>query len=65
MIIRALRHEPGRARWYAYMQAYEDVLNQTSSARAPCDISLANHKWFARVAVADLIVKTLESLPLA
>jgi PPK2 family polyphosphate:nucleotide phosphotransferase len=53
-----------RACWEDYMQAYEDVLNHTSTAWAPWYVIPADHKWFTRVAVADVIIEKLKSLNL-
>ena len=46
------------------MRAYEDVFSNTSTPWAPWHIIPADRKWFTRVAVADIIVKTLGSLGL-
>ena len=54
-----------RAHWDEYMEVYEDAINRTSTAWAPWYIIPADHKWYTRVAVADIIVKTLQSMPLA
>jgi PPK2 family polyphosphate:nucleotide phosphotransferase len=53
-----------RERWDEYMQAYEEVLEHTSTKHAPWYVIPADHKWFARMAVADIIVEALESLEL-
>ena len=53
-----------RAFWDAYMQAYKDVFNHTSTPWAPWYIIPADHKWFTRVAVATVIVDALKSLKL-
>jgi PPK2 family polyphosphate:nucleotide phosphotransferase len=53
-----------RMHWKEYMQAYEDALSHTSTAWAPWYIIPADHKWYTRVAVADVIVSTLDSLNL-
>ncbi|HOJ03860.1 MAG TPA: polyphosphate kinase 2 family protein [Bacteroidota bacterium] len=53
-----------RAHWDAYMEAYEDVFNNTSSEHAPWYIIPADKKWFARGAVAEIIIRKLESLDL-
>lgn len=53
-----------RARWSEYMQAYEDALNATSRPWAPWYAIPADSKSFMRRAVADIIVGTLERLPL-
>lgn len=53
-----------RAHWDAYMEAYEEMLEQTSTDWAPWYVIPADHKWFTRAAVADVIVKHLERLDL-
>lgn len=53
-----------RQHWDRYMEAYEDVFTNTSTAWAPWHIIPADYKWFTRVAVADIIVSKLESLKL-
>jgi PPK2 family polyphosphate:nucleotide phosphotransferase len=53
-----------RARWKDYMKAYEEALNETSRPWAPWYAIPADDKPFMRVAVADIIVRTLESLEL-
>lgn len=53
-----------RARWDDYMRAYEDMLESTSTPHAPWFVIPADHKWFARLAVADIIIETLRSLKL-
>lgn len=54
-----------REHWDAYMAAYEDMLRSTSTEEAPWYVIPADHKWFTRMAVADIIVDTLEGLKLA
>ena len=51
-----------RAYWDAYTKAYEDVLERTSTRRAPWFIIPANHKWFRNLAVSQIVVETLEDL---
>lgn len=53
-----------RVYWSEYMNAYEDVFNNTSTDWAPWYIIPADHKWFTRAAVADIIVDKLTSLNL-
>ncbi|HYP53115.1 MAG TPA: polyphosphate kinase 2 family protein [Pyrinomonadaceae bacterium] len=53
-----------RGHWDAYMSAYEDAFLHTSTEHAPWHIIPADHKWFTRAAVADIIVRKLESMPL-
>ncbi len=51
-----------RGFWDAYMQAYEDALNQTSKPWAPWFAIPADNKKWMRVQVARIIVDTLEAL---
>lgn len=53
-----------RALWDEYQRAYEDMLGSTSTTYAPWHIIPADHKWFARLAVADVVIDTLRSLKL-
>jgi PPK2 family polyphosphate:nucleotide phosphotransferase len=53
-----------RERWNEYMEAYEDMINATSTRWAPWFVVPADRKWFTRVAIADIIVRTLKSLDL-
>jgi len=54
-----------RAYWDAYQHAYGEMLTHTSTAVAPWYIVPADHKWFTRAVVADVIVARLEQLALA
>jgi PPK2 family polyphosphate:nucleotide phosphotransferase len=54
-----------RAFWDSYQHAYEEALSSTSSDYAPWYVVPADHKWFARLAVAQILAETLEALPLA
>ncbi len=53
-----------RAFWNDYMRAYEDAITHTSTHHAPWYIIPADHKWFMRLAVASVIVQSLERLDL-
>jgi PPK2 family polyphosphate:nucleotide phosphotransferase len=53
-----------RALWDDYQRAYEDMLGATSTTYAPWHIIPADHKWFARLAVADIVIDTLRSMKL-
>ena len=56
---------PERAKWRAYMSAYRETLAATSTDHSPWYVVPADHKWFARVVIADVIVQTLDELDLA
>lgn len=51
-----------RQLWNEYMQAYEDVLNKTSTDAAPWYIVPANHKWYRDLVISRVLVDTLEGL---
>jgi PPK2 family polyphosphate:nucleotide phosphotransferase len=53
-----------RTHWDEYMAAYEDVFRHTSTSWAPWFIIPADHKWFTRIAVAEIIHRTLAGLDL-
>ena len=53
-----------REHWDDYMKAYEKMIEATTSDEAPWFVIPADHKWFTRLAVADVIVETLEGLDL-
>ncbi len=54
-----------RQKWGAYMRAYEDMIRATATECAPWYVVPADHKWFTRLVVAEVIVHTLESLNLS
>ena len=51
-----------REHWGEYMDAYEDMIQNTSTAYAPWYVVPADHKWFSRLVVASALIETLESL---
>lgn len=53
-----------RRHWDDYMTAYEDMLNHTSTDWAPWFVVPADHKWFTRLCVSEIVVATLKSLGL-
>jgi PPK2 family polyphosphate:nucleotide phosphotransferase len=53
-----------RTHWDEYMSAYEDAITSTSTDWAPWYVVPADHKWFTRAVVAEVIVSTLRSLHL-
>ncbi len=50
--------------WDDYMHAYQDALQNTSTRDAPWFIVPADHKWFTRVVVSNIIINKMESLNL-
>jgi PPK2 family polyphosphate:nucleotide phosphotransferase len=53
-----------RAFWKQYMNAYEDMIRNTSTEDAPWYVVPADHKWFTRLVVAEAVIHALESLNL-
>lgn len=53
-----------RQSWDAYQQAYEKCIRATSTDAAPWYIIPADHKWFMRNAVSEIIISRLEALGL-
>jgi len=51
-----------RAHWKEYMNAYEDMIRNTSTDEAPWYVVPANNKWFTRLVVAEAVIDALESL---
>jgi PPK2 family polyphosphate:nucleotide phosphotransferase len=51
-----------RAFFPQYLTAYTDALERTSTRHAPWFIIPSDHKWFRNLAVAKIVVETLESL---
>jgi PPK2 family polyphosphate:nucleotide phosphotransferase len=51
-----------RALWDSYQQAYQDVITRCSTAAAPWYVVPADHKWYARWAVQQLLVDALEEI---
>src|SRR5204863_20510 len=54
-----------REHWDEYMNAYEEMIQNTASDESPWYVVPADHKWFTRLVVAAAIVDTLEDLNLA
>jgi polyphosphate kinase 2 (PPK2 family) len=48
-----------RQRWADYQHAFSQVLSHTSTEWAPWHVIPADHKWFARVGAAAVIVNAL------
>jgi PPK2 family polyphosphate:nucleotide phosphotransferase len=54
-----------RERWDDYMDAYEEMIANTSTPHAPWFVIPADNKWFTRLTVAAAIVDTLYGLNLS
>ena len=53
-----------RSRWDDYMEAYESLLNETSTEYAPWYAIPADDKRYMRLSVAKIVLEALEALPL-
>jgi len=51
-----------RTFWNDYMKAYEEMLQHTSTEIAPWYVIPSDHKWYTRIAVANILVQRLKSL---
>ena len=51
-----------RQRWDDYQEAFSDMLSHTSTEWAPWYVIPGDHKWFARIAAAAVIVDTLAAI---
>jgi len=51
--------------WDDYMEAYEQMIQETATKEAPWYVVPADNKWFTRVVVAAAVIETLDSLDLA
>jgi PPK2 family polyphosphate:nucleotide phosphotransferase len=62
------KYSPGdimvRARWDAYQDAYQQLLDRTSTEAAPWYVVPADRKWYARLAVTELLHGALSALGL-
>jgi polyphosphate kinase 2 (PPK2 family) len=54
-----------RAFWDRYMMAYESALSATSTKWAPWYVVPSDHKWVARVVVAEILTRAIRSLHLS
>jgi PPK2 family polyphosphate:nucleotide phosphotransferase len=51
-----------RKLWDEYALAYEETLTRTSSEHAPWYVVPANRKWYRDLAVASILIQTLEEM---
>jgi PPK2 family polyphosphate:nucleotide phosphotransferase len=51
-----------REYWGDYVEAFEDVLNKTSTEHAPWFIIPSNHKWFRDLAISQIIVRQMKDM---
>ena len=62
------KYNPGdvdeRARWLDYMEAYQAALDKCSTVGSPWYVVPADRKWYARLAVQQLLLEALRELKL-
>ena len=51
-----------REYWDDYMEAFESMINETSTKESPWYVVPADHKWYARYLVSEIVRKTLEEI---
>jgi PPK2 family polyphosphate:nucleotide phosphotransferase len=51
-----------RDHWDKYMEAYEDMIRHTATSQAPWHVVPADHKWYARLVIAQAIIESLEKI---
>jgi len=51
--------------WKDYHEAYEEMVQNTATKRAPWYVVPADNKWYARLVVASAIIEALDGLNLA
>ena len=60
------KYNPGdideRQKWPQYQQAYQAMLDRTSTEHAPWHIIPCDKKWYSRLAVTELLIETLKRL---
>ncbi len=54
-----------RGFWDKYMEVYADAISNTSTKNAPWYIVPADHKWFTRIVVSNVIINKLKSLEMS
>ena len=53
-----------RRYWDLYQDAFDEMVNNTSTELAPWYVIPADHRWFARLAVVSLLLRTMKALEL-
>ncbi|MEO7587835.1 MAG: PPK2 family polyphosphate kinase [Arachnia sp.] len=54
-----------RSKWPEFQTAYQAVFERTSTEHAPWYVLPADHKWYARLAVTEILTRTLSEMKLA
>lgn len=63
------KYNPGdldeRKRWPSYQEAYQVMLERTSTEHAPWFVLPCDKKWYARLAVTELLIEALTAMDLS
>lgn len=63
------KYNPGdideRLKWPQYQEAYQAVLDRTSTDYAPWHVVPSDRRWFSRLAVTELLIQALQGLDLS
>jgi PPK2 family polyphosphate:nucleotide phosphotransferase len=63
------KYNPGdideRLMWPKYQEAYQAMLDRTSTDHAPWHVVPCDRRWFSRLAVTELLIEALERLDLS
>ena len=51
-----------RSKWPAFQEAYSDVFRLTATDHAPWYVVPADKKWYSRLAITEILTRTLEDL---
>ena len=54
-----------RQYWDEYQKCYEETINETGTKHAPWYVIPSDEKWYTRLLISEIIVKTMKSLDLA
>jgi PPK2 family polyphosphate:nucleotide phosphotransferase len=54
-----------RLKWPAYQEAYQAMLERTSTDYAPWHVVPCDRKWYSRLAILELLIEALEGLKLS
>ncbi|MCB0992650.1 MAG: hypothetical protein KDB16_16860, partial [Acidimicrobiales bacterium] len=63
------KYNPGdldeRALWPAYQEAYQVMLDRTATDDAPWFVVPCDKKWYARLAITELLIEALNRMNLS